>query len=398
MGASLAKMDVELMDETRPLRIGITCHPSMGGSGVLATELGKELAARGHEIHFITSRMPARLRHSCQRGIHFHEVHALHYPVFEHTPYMLALAAKLAEVYRHSRLDLFHVHYAIPHAAAAILARQMLEPCQSPIVTTLHGTDVTLVGQDPSYHPMVRFCLEKSDAVTAVSDWLADTTREAFSPKREIRRIHNFADPERFRPGEKGLQRTSFATPEQTVFLHVSNFRPVKRVSDVVRTFARCVALGVDGILALAGEGPELAPALELAQQLGIAARLRPMGQVSDISQLLPLSDIFLFPSDGESFGLAPLESLLCEVPVIGARAGGLPEVVAEDICGHLLPVGDIEGMAQACLALVNAPEHRKEMGRQGRIHCMERFTPQAIVPRYEELYRELVRARTPCH
>jgi N-acetyl-alpha-D-glucosaminyl L-malate synthase BshA len=390
-------MDLEGMDELRPLRIGITCHPSMGGSGVLATELGKELADRGHEIHFITSRMPARLRSSCQRGIHFHEVHALHYPVFEHTPYMLALAAKLAEVYRQFRLDLFHVHYAIPHAAAAILARQMLEPCQSPIVTTLHGTDVTLVGQDPSYHPMVRFCLEKSDAVTAVSDWLADTTRNAFAPEREIRRIHNFADPKRFRPGEKGMQRASLAAPGQAIFLHVSNFRPVKRVPDVIRVFARCVALGVDGILVLAGEGPELAPALELARKLGVAERIRPMGQVGDISQILPLADLFLFPSDGESFGLAPLESLLCEVPVVGARAGGLPEVVTEGVCGHLLPVGEIEGMAQACLVLLESPERRREMGRQGRLQSLARFTPEAIVPRYEELYRELVRARKPC-
>jgi L-malate glycosyltransferase len=384
------------MSDTKPLKIAITCHPSQGGSGVLATELGKEMARRGHEIHFITSRMPYRLRLGCEPGVFFHEVQALHYPVFEHTPYTLALAARMSEVYRQHKLDLFHVHYAIPHAAAAILARQMLEPCRSPIVTTLHGTDVTLVGQDPSYRSMVRFCLEKSDAVTAVSDWLKGVTVNAFKPTREIQRIHNFADPDLFCPGEKSMPRSSLALPHQVIFLHVSNFRPVKRIPDVIRTFARCVELGVDGILVLAGEGPQLSIGLELASELGVLDRVRPMGLVEDITALLPLADIFLFPSDGESFGLAPLESLLCEVPVVGAIAGGLPEVVDDGLTGFLSPVGDTESMAQACLTLLE-PGKKVAMGKEGRRRSLARFTPAAIVPQYEELYRELIARRGRC-
>jgi N-acetyl-alpha-D-glucosaminyl L-malate synthase BshA len=384
------------MNSDKPLKIGITCHPSQGGSGVLATELGRELARRGHEIHFITSRMPYRLRTINEPRIYFHEVQALHYPVFEHTPYTLALAARMAEVYCLHRLDLFHVHYAIPHAAAAILARQMMEPCRSPIVTTLHGTDVTLVGQDPSYRSMVRFCLEKSDAVTAVSDWLAATTDEAFKPSRPVERIHNFADPNLFCPGEKGIPRASIAQPHQRIFLHVSNFRPVKRIPDVVRTFARSVELGIDGVLVLAGEGPELSPGIELARSLGVLDRVRPMGLVDDITALLPLADVFLFPSDGESFGLAPLESLLCEVPVVGAAAGGLPEVVDHGQTGVLCPVGAWEEMALACVSLLESDLGR-EMGRLGRKRAVERYSPEAIVTQYEALYRTLLRGKEPC-
>jgi len=384
------------MNAAKPLKIGITCHPSQGGSGVLATELGRELARRGHEIHFITSRMPYRLRSLNEPRIFFHEVQALHYPVFEHTPYTLALAARLAEIYCLHKLDLFHVHYAIPHAAAAILARQMMEPCHSPIVTTLHGTDVTLVGQDPSYRSMVRFCLEKSDAVTAVSDWLAQTTTDAFNPSCPVSRIHNFADPQLFTPGEKNLSRSSLAEPHQKIFLHVSNFRPVKCIPDVVRTFARAVDLGIDGILVLAGEGPELSPAIELARHLGVADRLRPMGLVDDITALLPLADIFLFPSNGESFGLAPLESLLCEVPVVGARAGGLPEVVDHGETGFLSPVGDWEEMALSCLTLLES-DLGKEMGRLGRVRAIERYSPDTIVAQYEALYMRLLANKKPC-
>lgn len=384
------------MNGKRLLKIGITCHPSQGGSGVLATELGREMARRGHEVHFITSRMPYRLRTINEPRIFFHEVQALHYPVFEHTPYTLALAARLAEIYELHKLDLFHVHYAIPHAAAAILARQMLEPCPAPIVTTLHGTDVTLVGQDPSYRSMVRFCLEKSDAVTAVSDWLATTTTEAFAPSCPVTRIHNFADPQLFTPGEKGMSRTSLAAPHQKIFLHVSNFRPVKRIPDVVRTFARSIELGIDGILVLAGEGPELSPALELARTLGVIERIRPLGLVDDITALLPLADVFLFPSDGESFGLAPLESLLCEVPVVGALAGGLPEVVDSGETGFLHPVGAWDAMALSCLTLLEGDLGR-EMGKTGRIRSIERYAPGTIVSQYEELYLRLVQAKRPC-
>lgn len=378
------------------MKIAISCVPSAGGSGVLASELGRALARRGHEIHFVTSTVPHRLRSEPEPGIFFHEVRALHYPVFEHTPFMLALAAKLAEVWRHHRLDLFHVHYAIPHAAAAILAREMLSPCHSPIVTTLHGTDVTLVGQDSSYRDMVKFCLNRSDAVTAVSDWLKGVTEAEFDPTTPIQRIHNFADHElfvprardpRFLPGDEGRK----------VFLHVSNFRPVKRVQDVVRTFARAVAMGVDGVLALAGEGPDLGMAVEVAEREGVRDRIRLLGVSEDIARVIPNADVFLFPSDGESFGLAPLEAMLCEVPVVGAAAGGLPEVVEQGVTGYLHKVGDVEAMAASCVDLLSDPAKAGAFGKAGRERAIRDFSIDAIVGQYEELYREHARRRGCC-
>lgn len=378
------------------MKIAISCMPSAGGSGVLASELGRALARRGHQIHFVTSTIPHRLRSEPEPGIFFHEVRVLHYPVFEHTPYMLALAAKLAEVWRNHRLDLFHVHYAIPHAAAAILAREMLAPCHSPIVTTLHGTDVTLVGQDSSYRDMVKFCLNRSDAVTAVSDWLKDVTETEFRPETPVQRIHNFADHElfvprprdpRFLPGDEGRK----------VFLHVSNFRPVKRVQDVVRTFARAVGLGVDGVLALAGEGPDLGLALEVAEREGVRDRVRLLGVADDVSRILPNADVFLFPSDGESFGLAPLEAMLCEVPVVGAAAGGLPEVVEQGVTGYLHKVGDVAAMAASSVDLLSDPAKAKAFGKAGRERAIRNFSIDAIVSRYEALYREHARRRGCC-
>lgn len=379
------------------MRIGITCVPTAGGSGVLATELGRELARRGHEIHFITSSRPHRLAGGSEPGIFFHEVQALHYPVFEHTPYTLALAARMAEVYRRFRLDLFHVHYAVPHAASAILARDMLAPCHAPIVTTLHGTDVTLVGQDPSYRTVVRYCLEKSDAVTAVSGWLKDVTETVFQPTRPVRLVHNFADPSAFRPGKDLEARSRLAAPGQDLLLHVSNFRPVKRVRDAVETFARVVASGRDAVLALAGEGPDLPAALELAERLGVLDRVRLLGLVEDVSAVVAMADLLLFPSDGESFGLVPLESLLCEVPVVGARAGGLPEVVDHGETGFLRPVGDVEGMAADAVTVLSEPARLEAMGREGRRRAVERFAPEAIVPRYEAIYRECLENKRGC-
>jgi N-acetyl-alpha-D-glucosaminyl L-malate synthase BshA len=354
------------------------------------------LARRGHEIHFVTSAIPHRLRMEPEPGIFFHEVRALHYPVFEHTPYDLALAVKLAEVWRNHKLDLFHVHYAIPHAAAAILAREMLSPCRSPIVTTLHGTDITLVGQDASYKPMVRFCLNRSDAVTSVSDWLKGVTESVFHPETPVRRIHNFADTDLFRaaPRDKAFLPGDM---DRKIFLHISNFRPVKRVADVVRVFARAVELGVDGVLALAGEGPDLGLALETAEALGVRDRIRLLGVVDDVSRIIPQADVFLFPSDGESFGLAPLEALLCEVPVVGARAGGLPEVVEHCVCGYLHPVGDTEGMARSCLEILSDPEVQRRLGAQGRQRCIDLFSPDSILPQYEALYAEQIEKRKCC-
>jgi N-acetyl-alpha-D-glucosaminyl L-malate synthase BshA len=378
------------------MRIGVSCMPSVGGSGVLATELGRMLARRGHEIHFITRSRPHRLRLSSEDNVFFHEVRALDYPVFESVPFTIALATRLAEVYRAHKLDLFHVHYAVPHAVAAYLAREMLAPCHAPIVATLHGTDITLVGQDPSYRDMVRFCLRKVDAVTAVSDWLKDETEKRFSPP-SVERIHNFADPEVFLPrgAHDGLR--PFAGPERTVFLHASNFRPVKRVHDAVRAFAWAVSQGVDGVLALAGEGPDLGAAIELATELGVGDRLHLLGVVEEIDRVLPLADVFLFPSDGESFGLAPLEAMLCEVPVVGAAAGGLPEVVSDGEHGMLLPVGDWKAMGEACVRLARDGSLRRSMGRAGRQRAIRDFSPDRIVSEYEALYERCREKRRCC-
>lgn len=378
------------------MKIAISCMPSAGGSGVLASELGRALARRGHEIHFVTSTIPHRLRSEPEPGLFFHEVRALHYPVFEHTPYTLALAAKLAEVWHHHKLDLFHVHYAIPHAAAAIFAREMLAPCHSPIITTLHGTDVTLVGQDASYKSMVKFCLNRSDAVTAVSDWLKDVTETEFRPETPVQRIHNFADHELFVPRPRD-PRFLPGDEDRKVFLHVSNFRPVKRVQDVVRTFARAVGKGVDGVLALAGEGPDLGLALEVAEREGVRDRVRLLGVADDVSRILPNADVFLFPSDGESFGLAPLEAMLCEVPVVGAAAGGLPEVVEQGVTGYLHKVGDVDAMAASCVDLLSDPAKAKAFGRKGRERAVRNFSIDAIVGQYEALYRDHARRRGCC-
>lgn len=378
------------------MRIGISCVPSVGGSGVLATELGRMLARRGHEIHFITRSRPHRLRFGSEENIFFHEVRALDYPVFESVPFTIALATRMAEVYRRHRLDLFHVHYAIPHAVAAHLAREMLEPCRAPIVTTLHGTDITLVGQDPSYRDMVKFCLRKVDAVTAVSDWLKAETERHFAPP-SVRRIHNFADPDVFLPRERREGLRPFADPGKKVFLHASNFRPVKRVHDAVRAFAHAVELGVDGVLALAGEGPDLCGAVELAGQLGVGERVHLLGVVDEIDRVLPLADVFLFPSDGESFGLAPLESLLCEVPVVGAAAGGLPEVVADGEHGMLLPVGDWKAMGEACARLAADASLRRSMGAAGRARAVRDFSPDVVVSQYEALYESCRALRRCC-
>lgn len=377
------------------MRIGISCVPTVGGSGVLATELGRMLARRGHEIHFITRSRPHRLRQFGEENVFFHEVRALDYPVFESVPYTIALATRLAEVYRNHKLDIFHVHYAVPHAVAAYLAREMLAPCHAPIVATLHGTDITLVGQDPSYRDMVKFCLRKVDAVTAVSDWLKGETDRLFSPPM-VERIHNFADPELFLPRGARAGLRPFADPSKIVFLHASNFRPVKRVHDAVRAFAHAVGRGVDGVLAFAGEGPDLCSAIELARELGVADRIHLLGVVDEIDRVLPLSDVFLFPSDGESFGLAPLEALLCEVPVVGARAGGLPEVVTDGVDGMLLPVGDWKGMGDACVRLATDASLRRSMGRAGRDRAIRDFSPDTIVSQYEALY-ERCRAKRKC-
>ncbi len=378
-------------ENERPLKIGITCHPTVGGSGILASELGKFLARRGHEAHFITMSVPYRLRDEFSRNIFFHTVDVEPYPLFEHTPYNMALAAKMREVAASRQLDLLHVHYAIPHAISGYLASQMLLPQKLPVVTTLHGTDITLVGQDKSFFELTRFGIEQSAAVTAVSDYLKVKTEEVFSPRREIRRIHNFVDTGLFQRQSGVCHRSSFADPHQVVYMHMSNFRPVKRVEDVVRIFATTVAEGVDGILVMVGEGPTLRSARDLAETLGVSGRVKFLGNQLDVPGIMSCGDVFLFPSEIESFGLAPLEAMACEMPVVASDSGGIPEVVLHGEHGYLAPVGDVDAMGGYAVKLGRDPELRARMGTAGRRRAVEVFSPEAAVARYEALYREVV-------
>jgi N-acetyl-alpha-D-glucosaminyl L-malate synthase BshA len=374
----------------RPLKIGITCHPTVGGSGILASELGKFLARRGHAVHFITMSVPYRLQEEFHENVFFHTVEVEPYPLFEHTPYNMALAAKMREVAVSEKLDLLHVHYAIPHAISAYLAAQMMLPARLPIVTTLHGTDITLVGQDKSFYELTRFGIEQSTAVTAVSDYLKAKTEEVFATNRVIRRIHNFADAGLFRKLRGPCHRPAFAAENQVVYMHLSNFRPVKRVEDVVRVFAKA-AQSVDAVLVMVGEGPMLRPARDLAASLGVANRVKFLGNQMDVPALMGCGDVFLFPSEVESFGLAPLEAMLCEMPVIASDSGGIPEVVTHGETGFLAPVGDVASMAEHAVKLGLDPDLRARMGAAGRAHAIERFSPDMMVDQYEALYREVV-------
>lgn len=370
------------------MKIGITCYPTYGGSGVLASELGRFLAKRGHEIHFITSSIPYRLQRDFQDRIYFHTVDMEPYPLFEHPPYDLALAAKMKDVFVSEGLDLLHVHYAIPHAISAYLASQLIKPLKIPIVTTLHGTDITLVGQEKSFFDITRFSINESTVVTAVSDYLKAQTESVFHPTREVHRVHNFVDLELFRRAPFGCHRSNFARPDQLIYLHVSNFRPVKRVGDVIRIFAKARE-HVDGVLVLVGEGPLLREAKELSAGLGVEKHVRYLGKQLDIVSILGCSDVLLFPSENESFGLAPLEAMACEIPVVASRAGGIPEVVTDGVNGFLAEVGDVETMSRRAIELGLSADLRKRMGKAGRAAAEALFHPNLIVPQYEALYRQ---------
>jgi len=373
------------------MKIGITCYPTYGGSGVLASELGKFLAKRGHEIHFITSSIPYRLQREFQERIFFHTVDMEPYPLFEHPPYDLALASKMKEVFVDQGLDLLHVHYAIPHAISAYLASQLLRPKKIPIVTTLHGTDITLVGQEKSFFDITRFSINESTVVTAVSNYLKEKTESVFTPTKKIHRVHNFVDLDFFRRPTYGCHRMNFAKPEQIIYIHISNFRPVKRVADVIRIFAK-VREEVDGVLVLVGEGPMLRDAKELAVELGVQSHVRYLGKQLDIVSILGCSDVLLFPSESESFGLAPLEAMACEVPVVATRTGGVPEVVTHGVDGFLAEVGDVNTMSMHAVELGRSRSLRIEMGKAGRKAAEEHFHPNTIIPQYEKLYEEAIR------
>jgi N-acetyl-alpha-D-glucosaminyl L-malate synthase BshA len=373
------------------MKIGITCYPTYGGSGVVATELGMALGRRGHEVHFISYSLPFRLQGS-NLNVCFHEVEVLTYPVFEHSPYAIALAAKMTDVAQGAGLDLLHVHYAIPHAVSAYLARAVLGPRGPRIVTTLHGTDITLVGNDRSLYPITRFVLEQSDGITCVSRYLARTTQETFALTRPLQVIPNFVDTARFRWDGEGCARERFAPRGERLIMHLSNFRAVKRVPDVVRVFHH-IRRHLPARLLLVGDGRDRPAALELAAANGVEKDVIFLGKQEDVSQLFCVADLFLLPSSEEAFGLAALEAMSSGVPVIGTAIGGIPEVVGDGAGGLLFPVGEVEGMGRAAVALLEDEERMARMRTAARARAVTLFDERLIVPQYEAYYREVLEA-----
>ena len=376
------------------MKIGITCYPTYGGSGVVATELGLELAQRGHEIHFISYSQPIRLI-GPQPNIHYHEVEVSRYPLFDYPPYDLALATRMAEVAELYDLDLLHVHYAIPHSVSAMLARQMLAASGShrnlPFVTTLHGTDITLVGLDRSYLPITRFSIEQSDGVSAISKYLRDRTVREFDIKNHIQVIYNFVNCEIYRRDpDSAKRRAEYASRDEKILVHLSNFRPVKRLTDVVEIF-ELVHKKIPSKLLLIGDGPDRSRAEWLAVQKGIHEHVLFLGKQDRVHEKLAGADIMLMPSELESFGLAALEAMACEVVPIATRVGGVPEVIEHGRGGFLAGVGEIETMANYAIDLLRDDQRLAEMGKQARFEAESRFCSSEIIPQYEEFYRRVV-------
>jgi len=370
------------------MRIGITCHPSAGGSGIIATDLGIALAERGHTVHFVTSEPPFRFT-QFHLGIYSHLVSQINYPLLRQSPGGLTLAAKIADVADEYGIDVWHAHYAIPNAASAIIARNMLaEEKKFKVVTTLHGTDITLVGADPSFYRVTRYAMEQSDAVTAVSNWLKDATQREFSLSRPVRTIYNFVDLGKYR-GDPS-HRCDLAPPNEKIVMHISNFRPVKRVTDIVRAFKR-VLDHVPARLVMLGDGPEKISADGVARQLGITNKIKYLGVVENIETVLPCADLIFQPSEHESFGLVPLEAMACGIPVIGTSSGGITEVVQHGVTGYLCEVGDIETMAKCAIQLLTNPQQAHDMGQEGRKRATNLFSKEQRVKEYEDLYAELL-------
>lgn len=384
------------MGEERRLKIGITCYPTYGGSGVVATELGLELAQRGHEVHFISYAQPIRLNRPAP-NIHYHEVEVSRYPLFEYPPYDLALATRMAEVSEIYELDLLHVHYAIPHSVSALLARQMLawgpKHRRLPFVTTLHGTDITLVGQDPSYLPVTRFSIEQSDGVTAISKYLRERTCREFGIANNIEVIYNFVNTDLYcREMEKDLtqHRAEYATKGERILVHVSNFRPVKRVTDVIEIFDR-VRKKVPSKLLLMGDGPERSPAERLVMQKGIHDDVIFLGKQEQIGEKLAIADLLLLPSQLESFGLAALEAMASEVVPVATRVGGIPEVIEHGTTGFLAEVGDVDAMAKYAIEILGDESRLRAMGQACRKWAADHFSANSIIPQYEAFYRRVL-------
>ena len=370
------------------MKIGITCYPTYGGSGAVATELGIALARRGHEIHFITYKQPFRLP-SFLPGVFFHEVDVGRYPLFEYPPYDLALAVRMHEVVLAHGLDLLHCHYALPHATSAWIAKEMLGRSRAGVrvVTTLHGTDITIVGQDPSFHSITKFSIEKSDGLTAVSRFLQEETLTTFGCTAcRIEVIPNFIDPDVYDRRHAYSVLDGQRDADTKVLMHVSNFRPVKRVRDVVAVFAR-VAREIPSVLVMVGDGPDRIDAEAAARELGVDSRVHFLGKIDAVAPLLGGADLFLLPSNRESFGLSALEALACGVPMIGARAGGLPEVVQDGVTGCLREPGDVEGMAKDATEILSSPTRWSAMSRAAAADARERFAMDEVVAQYEAFY-----------
>lgn len=373
------------------MRIGITCYPTYGGSGAVATELGLDLARRGHEVHFITYQSPFRLREYAER-VYFHEVDTTmsRYPLFDHYPYTLALASRQYEVALQERLELLHVHYAIPHATTAFVAREMLAK-EHPIkvITTLHGTDITLVGQEASFYAITKFSIERSDGVTAVSQFLKDETYRAFGPVScDLAVIPNFVNLLEYSP-DAAAAREALAPPDHKLLVHISNFREAKRVKDVVRIFAR-VRRAMPATLMMVGDGPDRGDAEVEARDLGVAQDVRFLGRLDTVAPLLAASDMFVLPSQTESFGLAALEAMACGTPVVAARTGGLPELIVDGVDGILEPVGSVEAMARRAVDVLRDPLRHTQMREAARTRAAT-FSSEVIVPQYEAYYQHVL-------
>jgi L-malate glycosyltransferase len=377
----------------RKLKIGITCYPSVGGSGVVATELGKQLAERGHEIHFITSSLPFRLN-KVYCNITFHEVEVNHYSVFKYPPYDLALASKMAEVAKREKLDLLHVHYAIPHAISAYLAKKMVDD-QLKIVTTLHGTDITVLGYDQSLSELIRFGIESSDIVTAVSDSLANQTYELIQPKKEIETVYNFIDDRIYYKKDTSHLKKQYGIHEdEKVVIHVSNFRKVKRVQDVVYSF-QSIQKAINAKLLLVGDGPEMTFISNLVSQLGLTDKVLFLGKQENLEELYSLSDLMLLLSEKESFGLVLLEAMACGVPCIGTNTGGIPEVIYEGETGYICEVGDNKSIANRAIELLSNDVLHQKMSENAKFAATHAFHAEKIVTQYESIYYDLLTKRT---
>jgi len=372
------------------MKIGIVCYPTFGGSGVVATELGKALADHGHQVHFVTYNQPARLDFFSE-NLFYHEVAVSKYPLFEYPPYELALASRLVDVVRFEKLDILHVHYAIPHASAAFMAKQILMTygIYIPVVTTLHGTDITLVGKDRTYQPVVTFSINKSDGVTAVSENLRKDTYDFFEIENEIRVIPNFIDMKRFSLKAKDHFKKAIAPAGEKILIHTSNFRKVKRTTDVIKIFAKVIER-IPSKLLMVGDGEERSECEQLARDLGVSDNVRFLGKQDAIEEILSVSDLFLMPSKSESFGLAALEAMACKVPVVSSNAGGLPELNVDGVTGFLKEVGDVDGMAESAIYILE-DEARLKTFKENSLARAKEFDLSIILPVYENYYAEVI-------